>query len=108
MADKYQVRILSTGKAATEVEADDAREAVGKVVTDFARRAGESAHMMARRLDKVAEVRVGKGAPMFINIIETCPEPAKGMEADLADEIAQVLASQARIAPGEDDGMSGP
>lgn len=107
MADKFQVRILAIGKAATEVEADDAEDAVRKVVEDFGKRAGEPAHMMAHRLDKLAEVKQGKGAPRFVNIIEVCPEPPKGMEAELADEIAEVLAKAAPKGD-EEEGPGGP
>lgn len=109
MADKFQVKILTIGKAATEIEAENAEDAVRQVVEDYGKRAGEPAHMMARRLDKMAEVKQGKGAPRYINIIEVCLEPPKGMEAELADEIAEVLARNgAPQAADEEEGPGGP
>lgn len=87
---KFKVKILAIGKADITVEAEDATAAVRSVVTDFARRGGESAHMMARRLDKEATVTFPSGAKAQINVIESCPAPADDEIASpdtLSDEI---------------------
>lgn len=91
----WKVRMATLGKAPIEVEAEDATAAVNAVVTAYARRAGDTVESMARRLDKIAEVWTGKGAPMRISVLAACPpEPvATSLETEVAEGIAEALAA---------------
>lgn len=96
--EKFQVKILGIGKAATDVQAEDHNDAVLRVVSAFAKRVGESPHMMAFRLDKMADVKGPTGPWVSINVLSCCPPPeevdkvADKTDLDFVDEIGQAMA----------------
>lgn len=80
---EWRVRMPILGKAHITVEAETPEEAVHAVVLDHAKRAGEPVHIMARRLDKIAEVKGETGPARLINVVDCCPAPEKGLEEEI-------------------------
>lgn len=92
----WKVKILTLGKTAVEVKAEDAVAAVNAVVTDLAKRVGERVDIMARRLDRTAEVKGETGPAMTISVTEACPA-LTSLEEDIAEGIAQELSSRSEM-----------
>lgn len=87
---KWKVKIPTLGKTPTEVEAETPLEAVNVLVSGLAKRVGERVDIMARRLDRMAEVKGETGPAVMISLEEACPR-LTSFEEEISEGMAEAL-----------------